>query len=138
MPTKQPWWRLPRTWNAANYPEAKAGGDRKSKSRTETLKTQAFIDYTATKTGKGRSTVARDVTRGKNIPRIGEIFGMSLDSWDELDALAKLPVERQEAIIDKAKAGEKVSAKNEAKRVIRKEREAKLAAKTVAASKDLG
>jgi N6-adenosine-specific RNA methylase IME4 len=120
------------------YPEAKAGGDRKSKSRTETLKTQAFIDYTATKTGKGRSTVARDVTRGKNIPRIGEIFGMSLDSWDELDALAKLPVERQEAIIDKAKAGEKVSAKNEAKKVIRKEREAKLGAKTVAASKDLG
>jgi ParB-like chromosome segregation protein Spo0J len=120
------------------YPEATAGGDRKSKSRTETLNTHAFIDYTAKKTGKGRSTVARDITRGKRIPRVGEIFGTSLDSSDELDALAKLPEERQEAIIDQAKAGETVSAKTEAKKVIRQEREAKLGAKTVAASKALG
>jgi hypothetical protein len=38
------------------------------------------------------------------------VIGTTLDKGAELDALAKLPKPQQEALIEKAKAGEKVSA----------------------------
>jgi hypothetical protein len=74
----------------------KHGGDRrseKSKSQNENLK--CFIDDTSPKTGKGRSTIARDVTRGNEVVVLPDIVGTSLDQGDEIDALAKLPEDEQ-------------------------------------------
>jgi hypothetical protein len=39
-----------------------------------------------------------------------EIIGTSLDKGAEIDALAKLPVEKQRSLAEAAKRGEKVSA----------------------------
>jgi ParB family transcriptional regulator, chromosome partitioning protein len=105
------------------YPETKAGGDRKSKSQNEILKEPAYIDDTAAKTGSSRSTVGRDANRGKKIPDIAALAGTSLDTGVELDALAKLPVDQQAALVEQAKAGKKVSARPS--EAVKAEREAK-------------
>lgn len=52
------------------------------------------------------------MARGKKIPNVADVVGTSLDKGNELDALAKLPAERQAELIEKAKAGERVSARN--------------------------
>jgi ParB/RepB/Spo0J family partition protein len=95
------------------HPQTKRGAigrGRKKSSQNE----KSFVDDTAAKTGKGRSTVAREVGRGQ-IRNIIDAVGTSLDKGDELDALVKLPEAAQQALIERAKAGEKVSAKTEAK-----------------------
>lgn len=113
-----------------NNPKAKHGavgrGGKKDVNFT------SFSDDTATKTGRSKSSVAKDSTRAKNIPNIADVIGTSLDKGDELDALAKLPSQKQDEVIAKAKAGEKVSAKVEAKKVKRAEIEQATAAKIVA------
>jgi len=97
------------------HPETKAGGDRKSKkakskSQNENLKT--FVKDTAKKTGKGRSTVAKAATRGKKLKDVlPEVVGTSLDQGDQLDALAKLPEDKRDDLVARAKAGENVNAK---------------------------
>jgi hypothetical protein len=53
----------------------------------------------------------------------------SLDKGEELDALAKLSPERRNSLIERAGAGEKVSAKAEAKKEARAARERDLGAK---------
>jgi ParB/RepB/Spo0J family partition protein len=102
------------------YPEAKKGaagrGRKKSQIATSNEPAPAFIDDTARKTGKDRSTVARAVKRGNDIPNVAELAGTSLDQGAELDALAKLKEidpERQAQLMEQAKAGEKVSTKAE-------------------------
>ena len=57
------------------------GGDRRSagarsSSQNENLK--AFVTDIAVKTGKGRSTVARDVTRAKKVAVLDDIAGTCL------------------------------------------------------------
>jgi hypothetical protein len=75
--------------------------------------------------GKSRDTVERSVKRGKDIPDVGALAGTSLDRGVELDALAALrkeAPEEQQQLIDQAKAGEEVSAKE-----MRAQRKAQLA-----------
>src|SRR6185312_7717887 len=62
----------------------------------------------------------------------------SLDKGEEIDALAKLPEASRVALVKRAEAGEKVSAKTEVKKAAREEKEKALADKTVKASKALG
>ncbi|MBV8522328.1 MAG: hypothetical protein JOY71_09415, partial [Acetobacteraceae bacterium] len=64
--------------------------------------------------------------------------GTSLDKGEELDALAKLAPDKQAEIIGRAKAGERVRAKLEVKKVKRAEKEAALAERTKAESEKLG
>jgi ParB family chromosome partitioning protein len=99
----------------AAHPKTKHGGDRRSvgsSSQIENLK--AFVANTATKTGKGRSTVARDVTRANKVGVLDEIIGTSLDKGSEIDALAKLPEDEQRKLAGRAKAGEAVTARYDA------------------------
>ena len=58
---------------------------------------------------------------------IGDAIGTSLDKGDEVDALLKLPPDMRDALIKRAKDGEKVSAKTEGKKVKREQREIELA-----------
>jgi hypothetical protein len=81
--------------------------------------------------------VQREVARG-NIPDVVSLAGTSLDTPDELDALAKLPKPEQKALIARAKSGEKVSAKTALKKRKRDARERDLADNTAAASQRLG
>jgi ParB-like chromosome segregation protein Spo0J len=119
----------------------KHGGDRKSpqarsSSQNENLKD--FVRETAAKTGKGRSTVARDITRAHKIIDLPGVVGTSLDEGEEMDTLAKLPESAQRDLIERAKAGEKVTAKHVVHRLRREERERDLAAATETASQTLG
>ena len=110
------------------------GRGKKNNSQNES----GFVVDTAKKTGKGRSTIARDVTRAKNIAVLADIVGTSLDEGDELDALAKLPEAEQRKLAERVKAGEKVTAKHVAKKLRRDSRERELAAATIAASQAIG
>lgn len=121
------------------YPETKRGAapakregkGGKLKSQNETL---TFVDDAAKKTGKSRATVARDAKRGKDIAPdvLSDTIGTSLDKGEELDALAELGERskaKQRELVDKAKSGEKVSARTELKKDKRAEREQELGAK---------
>jgi hypothetical protein len=90
------------------HPQTRHGavGRRGKSSQNE----NSFVADAAAKTGKGRSTVARDVTRANKIVVLPEIIGTSLDQGDELDALAKLPEVEQRRLAGQAQAGENVSA----------------------------
>lgn len=76
----------------------------------------AFAEDTATATGVDRRTIERRAARGAALGEdLERIAGTSLDKGVELDALAKLPKEEREAIIEKAVAGEKISARTKRK-----------------------
>ena len=117
------------------HPETRKGatgvGRKKSQIATSNEQADSFIDDTAKKTGKHRATIARDVARG-NLDGIEAAIRTSLDKVDELDALGKLSKEDQRDLIDRAKAGEKVSAKAALKKHERKKREHDLASKILA------
>lgn len=102
----------------------------------EILQRQAkrFSADTAAKTGRSESAVQKDAARGTKIDSIAKVVGTSLDKGEELDALAKLPQPQQEALIKRAAAGEKVSAKPVMKQLARAEKEKALAEKTITVS----
>jgi N6-adenosine-specific RNA methylase IME4/ParB-like chromosome segregation protein Spo0J len=106
----------------------KAGGGKKAKPAN----LATFAKETAGKTGQSRRNIERDATRAKQVEVLGQIVGTCLDKGDEIDALAGLPPDRQQALAGRAKGGEKVSAKTEVKRLKRDERERELAGKQAA------
>nr|WP_272481828.1 MT-A70 family methyltransferase [Hyphomicrobium sulfonivorans] len=112
------------------HPEAKHGATGRRGKKDANF--ASFADDTASKTGRSKRSVAQDSTRAMKIERIADVVGTVLDKGDELDALAKLPPERQEQVIEKAKAGERVSAKVEARKHKRSQIEAKTAHKITA------
>lgn len=117
------------------YPETKHGGAPGASGggkRPKDANLASFAEDTARKTGRSKRDVARDTTRAKAVPNLADVIGTSLDKGAELDALAKLPVEKQAEIITRAKAGEKVSAKTAVKQVRRAEIEKQTAQKIVA------
>jgi hypothetical protein len=74
-----------------------------------------FTMDTSSKTGRGERSVQRDARRGE-IKRIEEIEGTCLDTGAELDAilqLQQLDPAKADELIDRAVAGEQVSAKVE-------------------------
>lgn len=112
------------------HPETKAGGDRRSNAQLEHLKdgeddpTPRYDEAASEDIGQSPQTIRREVHRGEVLgDRKADISGTSLDKGDELDALAKLPEEKRDSLIDRAKAGEKVSAKTEIKKDLRDKRE---------------
>jgi N6-adenosine-specific RNA methylase IME4 len=83
----------------------------------------------ANETGRSASAIERDMRRTRNISNISSVIGTSLDAGTELDALASLPEDKQRELIEKAKAGEKVSARTELKKHQRAEKERTLGEK---------
>jgi hypothetical protein len=70
----------------------------------------AFTTELAKKTGQAPRTVRRIAARGKTVNAFPGIDGTSLDKGREIDALAKLPPEKQAGLVEAAQRGEKVSA----------------------------
>jgi hypothetical protein len=73
---------------------------------------ERFTKATAAEIGQSERTVQRDAKRGEQ-ERIDDIVGTSLDKGDELDALSQLDPAKADQLIDRAVAGEQVSAKAE-------------------------
>ena len=93
----------------AAHPETKHGAvGRGGKSSKDEI---SFVDDTGHKTGRGRSSVARDAKHAKTVAVLGEIPGTSLDSDSEIEALSKLPVQEQHDLAEQAKGGAEVTAK---------------------------
>lgn len=71
-----------------------------------------FAASTAAITGEEKRTINRHIARaealGDDLPRV---HGTSLDKGVELDALARLPEPERKELIDRAQAGEKVTAR---------------------------
>lgn len=97
------------------HPETKNGATGKGRAkqlRQNGKANERFTADTAKKTCKSERSIERDATRAKRVEVLPDVVGTSLDKGTELDALAKLPAEQQRALADRAKAGEKVSARN--------------------------
>jgi ParB/RepB/Spo0J family partition protein len=71
-----------------------------------------FTKDTAAKTGRSERTIQRNIERANKVVVLADIKGTSLDKGEEIDALAKRPENEQIALAERAKAGEKVTAKN--------------------------
>lgn len=89
---------------AANAVLGRGGQDANAKS--------AFASETATAAGKSLRAVQVAAQRGRELGQdITRVIGTSLDKGVELDALIKLPEPERAALIERAVAGEKVSAR---------------------------
>lgn len=90
--------------------------------------TPRYDQLAAEETGQSERTVRREVTRGEQLGDdvLAKVTGTSLDKGDELDALAKLSPEKRDEVIEKVCAGDKVSAKVEAGKERRADRERQL------------
>jgi ParB family chromosome partitioning protein len=84
----------------------------KSMGRGDANDNLSFASETSKATGRDRRTIERAAARGAALgDDLVDIAGTSLDKGVELDALAKTPEDERKALIERAKAGEKVSAR---------------------------
>jgi ParB-like chromosome segregation protein Spo0J len=88
------------------YPETKHGKGKGHKLRS-------FADDTASSTGRSRGDIQRDATRAKQLGEtdLKRLIGTTLDSGAELDALRRLPPDVRDRLIQRAVAGERVTAR---------------------------
>lgn len=97
------------------HPETKNGGDRVSDQfavSANCSKVERFTATTAKKTGKSERAIQEAASRGKHLgPDLKAVEGTSLDKAKELDALVKMTPEQRKPLIERAQAGENVSAK---------------------------
>jgi hypothetical protein len=90
--------------NSARAANEKMGRDVNEKSAA------TFTKKTAKKTRQSERKVQLEAHRAEKVVVLSDIVGTSLDKGAEIDALAKLPVEKQRSLAEAAKRGEKVSA----------------------------
>jgi ParB-like chromosome segregation protein Spo0J len=83
---------------------------KRSQHATSFEPADSFIDDVAKKTGKHRATIARKAARAQKVSVQSDIIGTALDNGAEIDAMAKLTVEKQQSLAQAAKRGEQVSA----------------------------
>lgn len=95
------------------HPEAKHGAaGAAARWNADEKSASAFSEATAEATGRSRRSVQIDAARGEALgDALADIAGTSLDKGVELDALAKLPADDRKQIIQRAVAGEDVSAR---------------------------
>jgi ParB-like chromosome segregation protein Spo0J len=100
----------PETKRGSAGGRAKAGRGAKSQNATE--QTPAFIDAHAKQTGRHRATIAREISEAEKIGDdvMKRIVGTSLDKRSEITALAAMDEQERQEIVDRAVAGEQVSA----------------------------
>jgi hypothetical protein len=98
------------------HPETKAtyaGGSFKGNQHAGVVsENSAFTTSTADTIGKSRRSVEIAAARGEALgDDLGSVTGTSLDKGVELVALAKLPKDERKGLINRAKAGERVTAR---------------------------
>jgi ParB/RepB/Spo0J family partition protein len=98
-------------------PETKHGaigsGRNQSRQIGDSGKATRFTKVTAELTGKPERNIQRAAKRGAKIGpnRLDKLAGTSLDKGIELDALADLPAQQQDSLIERAAKGESVTAR---------------------------
>jgi ParB-like chromosome segregation protein Spo0J len=103
------------------YPETVHGGNRKSSRRIGNLKrrrtAKRFTKATAEATGRSERHIQRAARHGEKIgaEELERLANTSLDKAVELEALAVRTADERKALIDRAVAGEAVSARIESK-----------------------
>jgi ParB family transcriptional regulator, chromosome partitioning protein len=106
-------WRRKRIYEQL-HPETKAGvagGTARQGAANDKL---SFADATADATGKDKRTIERAAARGKALgDDLRAVEGTSLDKGVELNALAKMPAADRQHVIQRAVAGEQVSARKQ-------------------------
>ena len=70
----------------------------------------AFTTDVAKKTGQTARNIRRKIARSETVTAFPGIVRTSLDKGSEIEALAKLPPEKQRSLVEAAQEGEKVSA----------------------------
>jgi ParB family chromosome partitioning protein len=96
------------------HPETKHGAIGKGHGLPKgSVRVDRFSAATAAATGRSERAVQLDAQRGEALGAevLAKVARSSLDKGAELDALAKLPAAEREALVDRAAAGEVVSAK---------------------------
>lgn len=84
-----------------------------SRGRNGEGRPQEFASDTASASGESKAQVNRHLARAEALGEdLDEIAGTSLDKGVELDALKDLPQEERRELIQRAKAGENVSARS--------------------------
>ena len=98
------------------HPETKAGVAGGLARQGSANEKSAFAESTADAIGKSRRSDEIAAARGEALgDDLAMVTGTSLDKGVELDALAKLPEDERKGLIDRAKAGERVTARKEPK-----------------------
>jgi ParB/RepB/Spo0J family partition protein len=115
----------------ALHPQTKhgaTGGTNKGKARSEvanlTTSVDRFTKDTAKATGKSERSVQRAAKRGEDIgtDNLLKVTRTSLDKGVELDALASMPLEERMPIIERAVAGEEVTARVQSLKSLKRSR----------------
>jgi N6-adenosine-specific RNA methylase IME4/ParB-like chromosome segregation protein Spo0J len=114
---------------------AMGGGHQQSRKNCDSV--VRYSDHAARNFGVSERTIQLEVARGA-IPEVVTLAGTALDKPGELDALAQLPSRYQAELIERARSGEKISAKITLKNLKREEREAALAERTAATADEIG
>ncbi|AZG75977.1 hypothetical protein [Methylocystis rosea] len=112
----EPWRRRSpgaRLYNEELHPETTHGGDRRSQAVHENQNDKlSFCSETSKATGKDKRSIERAAARGAALgDDLSDIAGTSLGKGVELDALAKTSEQERKSLIERAKAGENVSAR---------------------------
>jgi ParB family chromosome partitioning protein len=95
------------------HPETKHGAVGKGRKPPKgSAKADRFSAATAAATGRSESGIQLDAHRGEVLggETLAKIAGTSLDKGVELDALARLPADDRQVLVDRAAAGEVVTA----------------------------
>jgi uncharacterized ParB-like nuclease family protein len=101
----------------ALHPETRhgaiGGGHDQSRKLCDSAKAERFTGDTAARTSRSERAVQLDATRGEKIVEdvLETIMGTAFDRGTNLDALAKLPVEQQQAVAEHVRNGNLISAK---------------------------
>jgi hypothetical protein len=96
------------------HPETRPGGDRRSASSRKLCdKVERFTADTAAQTGRSERSVQMDVARGEAIAEdvLSMVKGTDFDLGNNLDALAKLPIEQQRTVAQLVRNGQLLFAK---------------------------
>lgn len=98
---------------AAGKAQARAMNAKLGRGDVADKSSPTFAVATAAASGMNSRTIERAAARGEAITpeKLEKIAGTSLDKGVELDALAKMPVEKRDELIDAAARGERVSAR---------------------------
>ena len=96
------------------HPETRPGGDRRSASSRKLCdKVERFTADTAAQTGRSERSVQMDAARGEAIAEdvLSVVKGTDFDLGNNLDALAKLPIEQQRTVAQLVRNGQLLFAK---------------------------
>jgi uncharacterized ParB-like nuclease family protein len=96
------------------HPETRPGGDRRSASSRKLCdKVERFTADTAAQTGRSERSVQMDAARGEAIAEdvLSVVKGTDFDLGNNLDALAKLPIEQQRTVAQHVRNGQLLFAK---------------------------